>query len=193
MHKDLNRASAPRLTPLRVMDGVAEACGHLGNVMVISIAIMLTYEVVARYVFAAPTQWTQDIAVTMQIWFTYLGMALALKQRQMIRITAFLSIAPSWLRYLLEGLALLIIAAFSAVAMVKGFDMLIDSIRLSRRQPTMLALPNWVAEIPIVLGFTFLLLQACADLIRLPFGPAPNFSPGGEHDAEHLSAEGERV
>ncbi len=193
MHKDLNRASAPRLTPLRVMDGVAEACGHLGNVMVISIAVMLTYEVVARYVFAAPTQWTQDIAVTMQIWFTYLGMALTLKQRQMIRITAFLSIAPSWMRYLLEGLALLIIAAFSAVAMVKGFDMLIDSIRLSRRQPTMLALPNWVAEIPIVLGFTFLLLQACADLIRLPFGPAPNFSPGGEHDAEHLSAEGERV
>jgi hypothetical protein len=38
-----------------------------------------------------------------------------------------------------------------------------------------------------------LLLQASADLIRLPFGPAPNFSPGGEHDTEHLSPEGEKV
>ena len=189
MHKDLNRASAPRLTPLRVMDGVAEACGQIGFVMVIAIGLMLTYEVIARYVFLAPTQWTQDIAVTLQIWFTYLGMALALKQRQMIRITAFLAIAPLWMRYLMETLALVVIAAFSAVATVKGFDMFMDSIQMGRRQPTMLALPNWIAEIPIVIGFGLLFIQACADLIRLPFGPAPSLSLTGEHDAEMIEAE----
>ncbi|MFO7747424.1 MAG: TRAP transporter small permease [Orrella sp.] len=178
---------------LRVVDWVADACGQIGNVMVISIAVMLTYEVGARYLFTAPTQWTQDVSVTLQIWFTYLGMALALKQRQMIRITALLAIAPSWVRYLMEGLALLIIGVFSAVAMVKGYDMLINSIELGRRQPTMLALPNWVAEIPIVIGFALLLLQSIADLIRLPFGPAPSFSPGGEHDPENLEAEVERT
>lgn len=178
---------------LRVVDWVADACGQIGNVMVISIAVMLTYEVGARYLFTAPTQWTQDVSVTLQIWFTYLGMALALKQRQMIRITALLAIAPSWVRYLMEGLALLIIGVFSAVAMVKGYDMLINSIELGRRQPTMLALPNWVAEIPIVIGFALLLLQSISDLIRLPFGPAPSFSPGGEHDPENLEAEVERT
>jgi TRAP-type C4-dicarboxylate transport system permease small subunit len=191
MHNDPIRDLAPRLKPLRVVDWVADACGQIGYLMVISVGLMLTYEVIARYVFVAPTQWTQDVAVTLQIWFTYLGMALALKQRQMIRITAFLSIAPSWVRYLMEGIALLVIAVFSAVATVKGYDMLMDSLRLGRRQPTMLALPNWIAEIPIVLGFGLLFVQACADLIRLPFGPAPNFSPGGEHDTDSLEADAE--
>ncbi len=189
MQNDLIGHSAPRLKPLRVVDWVAEACGQIGYVMVIAIGLMLTYEVIARYVFLAPTQWTQDIAVTLQIWFTYLGMALALKQRQMIRITAFLAIAPLWMRYLMETLALVVIAAFSAVATVKGFDMFMDSIQMGRRQPTMLALPNWIAEIPIVIGFGLLFIQACADLIRLPFGPSPSFSLSGEHDAEMIEAE----
>lgn len=189
MQNDLIGHSAPRLKPLRVVDWVAEACGQIGYVMVIAIGLMLTYEVIARYVFLAPTQWTQDIAVTLQIWFTYLGMALALKQRQMIRITAFLAIAPLWMRYLMETLALVVIAAFSAVATVKGFDMFMDSIQMGRRQPTMLALPNWIAEIPIVIGFGLLFIQACADLIRLPFGPGPSFSLTGEHDAEMIEAE----
>lgn len=193
MQNDPNQPPMTGLGALRIVDRVADACGQIGNVMVISIAIMLTYEVGARYLFTAPTQWTQDVSVTLQIWFTYLGMALALKQRQMIRITALLAIAPSWVRYLMEGLALLIIGVFSAVAMVKGYDMLINSIELGRRQPTMLALPNWVAEIPIVIGFALLLLQSIADLIRLPFGPAPSFSPGGEHDPENLEAEVERT
>ncbi|MFY9348599.1 MAG: hypothetical protein WAO93_12710, partial [Orrella sp.] len=72
---------------------------------------------------------------------------------------------------------------------VKGFDMFMDSIQMGRRQPTMLALPNWIAEIPIVIGFGLLFIQACADLIRLPFGPAPSFSLTGEHDAEMIEAE----
>lgn len=189
MQNDLIDHSAPRLKLLRLVDWVADACGQIGYLMVIAISLMLTYEVIARYVFSAPTQWTQDIAVTFQIWFTYLGMALALKQRQMIRITAFLAIAPQWMRYVMEALALVVIAAFSAVATVKGYDMLVDSIALGRRQPTMLALPNWIAEIPIVIGFGLLFIQACSDLIRLPFGPAPSFSPGGEHDAESIEAE----
>ncbi len=189
MQNDLSDQTAPRLKSLRVVDWVAEACGQIGYVMVIAIGLMLTYEVIARYVFLAPTQWTQDIAITLQIWFTYLGMALALKQRQMIRITAFLAIAPQWTRYAMEALALVVIATFSVVATVKGYDMLMDSIQLGRRQPTMLALPNWIAEIPIVIGFGLLFIQAIADLIRLPFGPAPIFSPSGEHDAELIEAE----
>lgn len=160
------------------------AFGRLGDVLLVAITAMLTYEVVARYVFLAPTEWTQDVAVTLQIWFTYLGMALVLRQRQMIRISAFLAISGARVRYLLEALALLVIGAFSLVAMIKGYDMMMDSIDLGRRQPTMLALPNWIAELPIVVGFALLFLQSLVDLIRLPFGPPPTFSAGGEHDLE---------
>src|SRR5690606_13604404 len=145
--------SLERSKVLRAVDGISGFCGSVGVYMIVFITAALTYEAVARYFFHAPTQWTQDISVTLQIWFTYLGMALVLRDGKMIRITAVLGVAPVWMRYACEALALVIILLFSLMATVKGWDVVSDSIRLCRRQPTMLALPNWVAELPVVLGF----------------------------------------
>jgi TRAP-type C4-dicarboxylate transport system permease small subunit len=145
---------------------------------------MLFLEVVARYIFNAPTIWTQDVAITCQVWMTYLGMAYVLRQRQLIRIVAIASLFGPRMRKALEGFSLLVIIAFGMVAVVYGGDMVADSIRLGRRQPTMLEMPNWITELPVVIGFAFLSLQAVADLIRLPFRPAPDFNAGAEHAVE---------
>jgi TRAP-type C4-dicarboxylate transport system permease small subunit len=156
-------------------------------VLVVLIAVMLCGEVVARYVFNAPTIWTQDVSVVFQVWMTYLGMSTVLRQRQMIRIAAFASMAGPRVRKLLEAFTLVVILAFSAMAVYYAWGIVADSIRLDRRQPTMLEMPNWITEIPVVIGFAFLGLQALADLVRLPFGPAPDFSAGAEHSAEEES------
>lgn len=176
-------ASIERNVFLRFVDRVADASGKMGIYMLIFVTVVLTYEAVARYFFHAPTQWTQDVSVTLQIWFTYMGMALVLKDREMIRITALLSIAPRPVRYVLEAVALIVIFLFSLLAVTKGWDVVADSIRLGRRQPTMLALPNWIAELPVVIGFFLLLVQSAAELIRLPFRGPPSFTATGELDA----------
>jgi TRAP-type C4-dicarboxylate transport system permease small subunit len=105
----------------------------------------------------------------------------------MIRIAAFASMAGPRVRKLLEAFTLVVILAFSAMAVYYAWGIVADSIRLDRRQPTMLEMPNWITEIPVVIGFAFLGLQALADLVRLPFGPAPDFSAGAEHSAEEES------
>ena len=184
-----NIQASPRFPGLIWVDRVSDLLGRIGDVMVVLITVMLTYEVIARYVFLAPTKWTHDASTIMQVWFTFLGMALVLRKREMIRITAFLALAPAWLRYVLEGISLLVILVFSVVAATKGYDMLMDSLRLGRRQPTMMALPNWIGELPIVIGFSLLALQSLAELIRLPFGPAPQFSVGGEHDVPTVASD----
>ncbi|MDR4126398.1 TRAP transporter small permease subunit [Yanghanlia caeni] len=171
---------AERSRILRFVDRIADFCGGIGVLMIIFIATVLTYEAVARYFFHAPTQWTQDISITLQVWFTYLGMALVLKEGKMIRITAILGVAPLWVRYVCEALALVIILLFSVMATAKGWDVVNDSFRLGRRQPTMLALPNWIAELPVVIGFALLAVQSVAELIRLPFRGPPSFSPESE-------------
>lgn len=109
----------------------------MGDIMVVLIAVFLTDEVIARDVFLAPTPWTQDTSTTLQIGFTYLGMALVLRTRPMIRISAFLAIAPAWARNVLEAPSLLAVAAFCVVARITGFEMMLDSIQLGRRQPTL--------------------------------------------------------
>lgn len=176
----LNSSTVLNNRLLHFVDRVADVCGQLGVLMIIFITTVLSYEAIARYFFHAPTQWTQDVSVTLQVWFTYLGMALVLKERKMIRITAMLGVAPLWVRYACEILALVIIFLFSLMAMVKGWDVVTDSIRLGRRQPTMLALPNWIAEVPVVLGFALLMVQSLVELIRLPFYGPPTFNPESE-------------
>ncbi|MBB4305679.1 TRAP-type C4-dicarboxylate transport system permease small subunit [Rhodobium orientis] len=165
---------------LRLVDAAGAACARLGDVLVAAIAAMLCFEVVARYLFNSPTIWAQDVAIAFQVWFTYLGMAYVLRQRQLIRITALLALAGPASRRLADGFALLVILGFSLIAVIYGWDIVAESIRLGRRQPTMLELPNWIVELPVVVGFALLALQALAELIRLPFAPAPEFSPTGE-------------
>ncbi|AWB33576.1 TRAP transporter small permease [Orrella marina] len=177
-----NEHKGPPIPGLVWVDRASELLGRIGDVLIVLITVLLTYEVVARYVFSAPTKWTQDVSTLMQVWFTFLGMALVLRKREMIRITAILAIAPAWVRYLFEAIALIVILVFSVVAASKGYDMMQDSLRLGRRQPTMMAFPNWVGELPIVIGFALLALQSLVELIRLPFGPAPQFSVSGEQE-----------
>lgn len=172
---------------VRLVDGLSGLCNVAGIAMLVFVMGALTYETVARYFFHAPTQWTQDISVTMQIWFGYLAMALVLRDRKMIRITALLAIAPRWLKIACEALALLIILAFSVIAVTKGYSVLADSIRLGRREPTMLALPNWISELPVVIGFALLALQTMAEMLRLLIAGPPSYSPSNELDSTAVS------
>ncbi len=176
-------ADTSRSNPLVWVDRLAELLARLGDLLVVTIALMLFGEVVARYAFNAPTIWTQDIAVTLQVWFTYLGMAYVLRRRELIRITAVIALLGPRLRRVAEGFALAVILLFSLMATVYGWDVVSESIRSGRRQPTILELPNWIAELPVVIGFALLALQSLAELIRLPLRPAPTFTPGGEHAA----------
>ncbi|MEX0695866.1 MAG: TRAP transporter small permease, partial [Rhodospirillales bacterium] len=153
-----------------------------GEIVIVLIAGMMFYEVVARYVFLSPTGWTQDVAVTAQVWFTYMGMAYVLRKRELIRITAVLVKLGPGMRKILEGFSLIVICAFCVIATVYGTDTVLDSIRLGRRQPTMLEMPNWISELPVIVGFFLLGVQSFVELIRLPFRPAPEFSIEGAQE-----------
>jgi TRAP-type C4-dicarboxylate transport system permease small subunit len=82
-------------------------------------------------------------------------------------------------RRVAEAFALVWILLFCMVAVWYGLDIMFDSIRLGRATSTMLAVPQWMTELAIPLGFTLLALQALAELIRLPKSPPP--ARGGEH------------
>ena len=59
---------------LRLADGLSLIAARLSEVGIVAMTMLLTYEVVARYVFRAPTHWTSDVATTVMIWLTFLAM-----------------------------------------------------------------------------------------------------------------------
>lgn len=85
--KDLStwRAEHPALW-VRINYLLIKLCGQLSAALFVIVAAIITYEVVARYVFTAPTIWSEDISLLCQIWATCLGASWVLQHKALIRI-----------------------------------------------------------------------------------------------------------
>lgn len=174
---------------LRLADGLSRVAARLSEFGIVAMTVLLTYEVVARYVFRAPTHWTSDVATTVMIWLTFLAMGYCLREGHMIRITAVIGHLPPAGRKAAEALSLIAILAFSVFVIWVASRAMMDSIAFGRRQPSMLRMPTWIAELPIILGFAILALQSLAELIRLPGRPAPVFATSAEQELPQADPE----
>lgn len=151
----------------KLIERISEFFGHVAAWMFFAIGGMITYEVIVRYVFLAPTTWAEEISEFFQIWATYLAAAYVLKHNDLIRITFLLDRAGPGLRRLLEAVSLLAIAVFCLVAIWYGMDILLESIEQHRYTATILGVPKWATESAIPLGAFMLLMQALVRFVRL--------------------------
>ncbi|WP_428650660.1 TRAP transporter small permease [Roseibium sp.] len=130
--------------------------------------LMLTYEVLARYLFVAPTIWAAELSQLCLIWGTMLAMPWLLKTGQHIAVDALTDQLGPRMRRLCHLLAMLAIAAFSAGVTWKGAGIFLDSFERGRTTGSMLDLPTWVSELAIPIGFALLFLQALIETGRVP-------------------------
>lgn len=167
-------------------DGISLVAVRLSEIGIVAMTILLTYEVLARYFFRNPTHWTSDIATTVMIWMTFIAMGYCLREGHMIRITAIVGqLAPAG-RKAAEMLSLVAVLLVSVFAVWITAEAMMHSINYGMRQPTMLRMSSWIAELPVVIGFAILALQALADLLRLPSRPAPVFVGAVEQEFNEL-------
>lgn len=151
----------------RLIDGLSDLCGRLAAVLFVLIGCMITYEVVMRYAFFAPTTWAEEMSRFFQIWAVYIAAAFILRHRHLIVITVVVDRLPRAGRLAAELFALAWIAVFSAVALWYGAITVAESIAVGRNTATMLSVPQWMTEIAIPLGFGLLLLQSCLEAVRI--------------------------
>ena len=70
--------------------------------LLIVLATIVFYTIVMRYVFNAAPLWAEEVPRLLFIWCTYLGIAVATKRGQNIRVTFFIEMLPPRGRLLLE-------------------------------------------------------------------------------------------
>ena len=171
---------------IRIIDRISTWMARLSAWMFFAIGLMVTWEVVTRKVFNAPTIWVDETARFFQVWAVYLAAAHILKNRDMIVVEIIPVRGHPLRRRLLDSITLAIVGVFSFVAMKYGFDILMESIRMGRHTSTMLGVPKWMTESSIPAGFGLLLAQVAAEFVKLwrPGGGAiENHASGGEGGA----------
>jgi len=164
---------------LPFIDSVSERFSQIASVLFFVIGLMISYEVISRYVFFAPTSWAEEGARLLQLWATYLAMGYVLRQDGLIRITVLTEMIGPRGRQVLEIISLLWILVFSAFAFWLGLEVVIESVEIGRATATMNQVPKFWTESAIPAGFFILILQALAQLWR-----QIRKSPNGEEPHE---------
>ncbi|MEM7529680.1 MAG: TRAP transporter small permease [Pseudomonadota bacterium] len=145
---------------MRAFAALTAAFAAVGAALFALAGAMLTYEVVARYFFTAPTIWAAELSQLCLIWGTLLAMAQVLARGRHIAVDAVAAQLPRPVRRLTETLAMAVIAGFAAITAAYGWTIFWDSFERGRTTGSMLDLPAWLAELPVPLGCAVLFVQA---------------------------------
>ncbi len=157
-------------TRMKALSTVLRALAWFAALLFVLAGAMLTYEVTARYLFISPTIWAAELSQLCLIWGCMAGMPWLLKTNQHIAVDALTERLGDKAKRICRILAMLSIAAFSAIVTWKGGEIFLDSFERGRTTGSMLDLPTWVSELAIPVGFALLFLQALEELAAVTSG-----------------------
>ncbi|MEL6966872.1 MAG: TRAP transporter small permease [Pseudomonadota bacterium] len=131
------------------------------------IVLIMLYEVIMRYFFAAATLWVNE----MSLWVAggiYLSAGLyAMQQRSHIRIFIFYDIAPLWLKRVFDSLSVLCVTIFALAVIWGGFGEATAKFLRFEKFGTAFDPPIPATIKPLILMMMlFLALQALSNLVR---------------------------
>lgn len=128
--------------------------------LILAIGVIVTYEVIARWVFGAPTIWAQEITVYLLIACAFVGLAPTMHAGEHIRIDLLFKRFREGGRSAVELLACLCIAAYAGIAAWGGYEMAAQSFKYGRKSLTLLAVPVWIPQLVVPIGAAMLLIVA---------------------------------
>lgn len=166
---------------MKHFDRLADGLGTVAAWLFFGTGAMLTWEVVARYVFSAPTIWAAEISQMFLIWGVFIALPRTIVRRENINIEILYERLPVAARRFCDVFSLLFIAFFCGVVFVFGWEIAWDSLVRGRSTGTMLNIPNWWIEMVIPAGFGLSVIACGVSLVRLLRGEELPTSAGGEH------------
>jgi TRAP-type C4-dicarboxylate transport system permease small subunit len=171
------RVSVPRALDRAVASTSLWLAGA-GVLCVITMMVLITYEVVARYVFNAPTAWSDEIAAYLLIAIVFLGLAQNLRTGSHIRIDVITNLVPSRARLWLELIAYAVGIVFSVMLCV-GIWIRFNNFWLrNTTSDSPLMTPLWLPMLPVLLGSVVFVLAMTAGLMKSAYASsAPPVSP----------------
>ena len=86
----------------QIDDWLEKALFYLSGGLLMVIAVAVFYAVTMRYAFNEPPLWADEAPRAFFLWMTYLGIVVATKRGQNIRVTHFIDKVPPYPRLLIE-------------------------------------------------------------------------------------------
>ena len=148
------------------IETISEWTGKSFSFFIFVLAVIVCYEIVARYIFSRPTLWCHELSAMLFGTFAVIGGAYTLKSGGHVSMDLVLLNLPVRARALVEILASSIAFAFLGVLLWKGGQSALNSVKTLEHASTLWAPPIWPFKLMLPLGAFLFLLQLFAKLIR---------------------------
>lgn len=151
---------------LSTIDAISKWSGRVTMFLLVALGLLMSIEVVARYVFNAPTLWATE--TTTLVFGVYIMLAGAYT----LLIHGHVTMDAVYSRLSLKGKAILdlltsfLFFAFCGVLLWKGIPTAIKSVVMMEHSMSAWGAPYWPIKIAIPVGAFLILLQGLAKFTR---------------------------
>lgn len=152
----------------KTVETISEWTGQVFAWLVAAMVAAITYEVVARYVFNAPTKWAYEMTYMLSGTLFMMGVAYALRHQALISVDVFYrQFPPRWKAIIESGMYLLFFFPPLIVLLWKGIDYV--QFAWSIKEVSLVSpwrAPIYLFKTVLVVGVSLLLLQGVVEFIR---------------------------
>jgi TRAP-type C4-dicarboxylate transport system permease small subunit len=149
--------------------GVVERCnyalGMVSGIGVLAMGLILTYEVLSRYLFNAPTIWVQETSTYLYMWTMLAAGSYTLQMRKHVHVDLVVDRLPARPKAVLEMVTRTVGMLFCAIVSVQAYDMIAATLRFGKVSATPLRVPMWIPQSALLMGFVLLTFQFAFHLV----------------------------
>jgi TRAP-type mannitol/chloroaromatic compound transport system permease small subunit len=151
---------------LRIIDSISDLTGKAVSFLIFSLALVVGFEVVARYVFSRPTVWVHELSAMFFGTFVIIGGAYTLGKGGHVNMDVVYGALGPRIRAFLDVVTAFVAFAFVVVLLWKGGIVAWRSVKVLEHASTQWGPPFYPFRVMLPLGALLLLLQLLAKFIR---------------------------
>jgi len=156
-------------TPLRLLEVIARWAARLSGIgsaiTVLAMTVLITVDVLGRYLFNKPTQISVEVSGYLLVALVFLGLAYTEGRDRHIVLTFLTDTFPLRLRWAISFVGSIVSIVFSAWLVWLTAQPVIQDYALGSISLTGLRTPQWVPESLIPVGFALLTVQLLTKFI----------------------------
>jgi C4-dicarboxylate transporter DctM subunit len=148
----------------KAVDLTTAGLGFFGGALLFISGFLITLEVVMRYIFNAPTRWTDEISTLFVLTAAFTAISYGLREKSHVHMEFIVEKLPKTTQTFLESVSYLIVFLFTAGYSWFALKLTLDSVRLMEKSP-MVNIIMWPVKAIIFISMVVLCLQALRMLL----------------------------
>ena len=151
---------------LGFVDNLSEWTGRVAGFLMFTLAFIVGYEVVLRYVFDSPTIWAHETAAMFFGAFIMLGGAYTLRHQAHVNMDIIYGRLPARGKAILDIITFVLFFLFCWLLLRDGWNLAWKSLLANEHASTVWAPPVYPLRMMLPVGAFLILLQGLAKLAR---------------------------